>query len=259
MPDRVKFIETLAELADYAEMNGGVLTKAEVEEAFREVELKKEQYDLIYRYLFDKKITIQGIRLEAMEDAKRPGQDNGQRQKSEQISQTDSAYLKMYLQELEALPKLSETKRLELVMLLLDGRKEVLPDLLNASLYQVVELARTYRGRGVFLEDLIQEGNLGLMQALEELTGRKGQKSPLSYIRESIQYAMEQYIDSQMARGDEEEKVVAKLALLHEAAKALSKENGVLPTVKELSEYTKISEAEIADMVSLSKDVDFYK
>lgn len=290
MLDRVKFMETLAELADYAEMNGGVLTKTEVEEAFQEMELEKEQYDLIFRYLFEKKIAIQGIEPGGQGNVWRegvPGQ-NGTPEKEgmpgrkgtparkgmpvregtpawkgmpaqEGVPAHDSTHLKMYLQELEALPRVSENKRLELAMLLSEGREDVLPDLLHASLYQVIEIARTYRGHGVFLEDLIQEGNIGLMLALDELNGKKTQDSPLLYIKESIQYAMEQYIDSQAARGSGEERLVAKLALLHEAAKALSEENGVLPTISELSEYTKIPEEEISDMVLLSKDVDFFK
>lgn len=314
MIDRIRFMEILTDLADYAEVNGGVLTKTEVEESFQDMELDESQYDLIYRYLFEKKITIQGIRLENLNSQAVSEQDkscaagreasgetdfswntpefgqesleedmdfadqadekygkSGSRQQAcraegsqkeqsrtaEQLGEADSVYLKMYLEELEGLPKVSEAERLEMAVLLLEGRDEVLPALLNASLYQVVELARIYSGRGVFLEDLIQEGNIGLMQVLEELKGKKKQEEPLLYIKESVQYAMEQYIDSQMIKEDEEEQVVAKLALLHEAAKVLAKENGVLPSARELSEYTRIPEAEILDMVSLSKDIDF--
>lgn len=315
MLDKSGFMEALQSLADYAELNGGVLTKTEVEENFQGMELTEGQYDLIYQYLFEKRITITGIEmklptreLKASEYRNSGGvqepeltwaapafsndeeeydkgekydkvhgiaadwekEENGQKCSSsdfeeltsktdsgteEPKSREDSVYLQMYLEELKDLPKLTEPERLQLVMQLMDGRAEVLSELLNASLYQVVDIARDYCGRGALLEDLIQEGNIGLMQVLEELKGKRQQVEPLLYMKEFIQYTIEQYLDSELAEGEDEEQVLAKMALLHEAARLMATENGVLPTAKELAAYTKIPEAEIMDMVSLTKDV----
>lgn len=272
MLDRNQFMEALTALADYAELNGGVLTKTEVEAAFDGMELQESQYDMIYRYLFEKKIRIQGIPLTMVEEnasgeaegVNAEETDTGEMDAAEMVEaaverEEDSAYLKMYLDEIAELPSLSEEQRLELAMQLLDGTEWAANDLMNATLYQVVELARGYQGRGALLEDLIQEGNIGLWNALEQLKGKKRQEEPLQYIRESIQFAMEQYIDSLMQEDDSEDQVVAKLALLHEAAKALAKENGELPTAKELADYAHLSEEEVRMMASLSKDVDFIK
>ncbi|MBQ9119075.1 MAG: hypothetical protein IJY09_03330 [Lachnospiraceae bacterium] len=275
MLDRNQFMEALLALADYAELNGNVLTKTEVEEAFSGMELQEGQYDMIYRYLFEKKIRIQGISLQAgmeqncqetvqawQEEAKDIG-DEADALEAENTEQSmeaaDSVYLKMYLEELAELPDCTEEQRVELVMRLLAGEDWVMSELLNATLHQVVELARGYQGRGALLEDLIQEGNIGLWNALEQLNGKKRQEEPLLFLKESIQFAMEQYIDSLMQADDSEEQVVAKLALLHEAAKAMAKENGELPTAKELAEYAHLSEEEVRAMARISKEVDFIK
>ena len=285
------------------------------------MELSGEQFDLIYRYLFEKRITIQGIPLElpvqdepdfepqwmtagmasdpengadkeweegrdteenewrktadpesrsigpeAEED--RTGEDGTETEEADAAAKSgkagatagnaheDARYLRLYLEELENLPPVTEEDRLALAMRLLAGEEAALEPLLNATLREVVELARSYRGRGVLLEDLIQEGNIGLLQVLREMKGKKRQEEPLRYIHEFVQYTMEQYLDEQLAGGEAEERLVAKLGLLHEAAKYLARENGTLPSARELAEFTKLPEEEITELVRLSKEVD---
>lgn len=278
MLEQESFLKKLAWLADYAGECGNVLTKDEVEKAFSGMELAEQQFDLIYRYLFEKKITVRGIRIDYFkEDAPdfKPewmqANEKGSTENTDDFlwcekdkksavnweDSEDSRYLQIYLEELEQLPKVTESERLELAMRLLAGEEIVFHPLLEATLYEVVEIARTYLGRGVLLEDLIQEGNIALMQVLKEITGKRMQKEPLRYIKEYVQYEMEQYIDEEAALGDEEERVVAKLGLLHEAAKYLAKENGELPSEEELAAFTKISVQEITELIRLSQDVNF--
>lgn len=317
MSEQQKFMEALTQLAVYAQETGNVLTKTEVEESFRDMSLSEQQFDLIYRYLFEKKITIQGIRLELpaqevsaqnaavqeepdfephwMSDGAVFGEESGEAAWEEQPGESaeygeagesadtawpfgteeteaaeykskagsaaeereDARYLRLYLEELENLPAVTEEERLALVMRLLEGEEAALEPLLNATLCEVVEIARTCQGRGALLEDLIQEGNIGLLQALKELTGRKQQKDPLRWIHEYVQYAVEQYLEEQLTGAEAEEQIAAKLGLLHEAAEYLAGENGTLPSVRELAEFTRLSEDEIAELARLSKDADF--
>lgn len=275
MLEQENFLEKLAWLADYAKKCGNVLTKDEVDKAFSGMELAGQQFDLIYRYLFEKKITVRGILVDNLKEDTpdfkpkwmRENEVDSPENKEDFLwckedekdakNSEDSRYLQIYLEELKQLPKVTENERLELAMRLLAGEETLFHPLLEATLYEVVETARKYLGQGVLLEDLIQEGNIALMQVLKEITGKKQQEEPLRYIREYVQYEMEQYIDEQTALGDEEERVVAKLGLLHEAAKYLAKENGELPSAKELAEFTKIPLQEVAELIRLSKDIDF--
>ncbi|MDE7326952.1 MAG: hypothetical protein K2N63_11895 [Lachnospiraceae bacterium] len=251
MEDRDRFMEILNGLSECAQKNGGVLDRSEVEKGFLGMELTEEQYDMIYRYLFGKKITIKGIRLKPYNNRTEPGTgiDDGELE--------DSRYLNLYYGELDGLKCLTEKERLSLAMRLLSGEEDVMRQLLDASLHEVVEIAKEYRGRGAHLEDMIQEGNLALIQVLTEMTGKGKCAQPLVYIREYVRCAIAEYIDGEVADGDGKERVVAKLGLLHEAAKHLAKENGVLPGVRELAEFTKLSAEEIRELVLLSKDVDF--
>lgn len=251
MLDQKRFMQKLSELAEYAELNGNVLTGSEVEQSLSELALSEEQSEMVYRYLAEKKIRIKRI-VDVQDENVLPGNEE-----ESVAEEADSRYLKMYMEELEELPKVTQSERLAMAIRLLAGEEEAYLDLLNASLFEVTEIANEYKGRGVSLEDLIQEGNIGLMQVLKELNGKGKQEEPLTYIREYVKYTLASYLDEQTMQGEDEDRVVAKYALLHEAAKYLGEENGVLPTAKELSEYTKIPEDEIEELVKLVKDVDF--
>lgn len=273
MVDQERFMEALAGLVDYAQATGGVLSRQEIEGSFEGMDLNEKQVDMIYAYLFEKKIRVQGVLMsETGEDteAKEEPRENGRQGREEAgekaaaraesgqaESEEDSRYLQLYLEELAGLAPVTEGERLTLAMRLLAGEEEVFEELLNATLHEVVEIAKGYRGRGVYLEDLIQEGNIALMQVLKEMTGRRKQEEPLAYIREYVRYMIAAYIDEQSAGEDEEARIVAKLGLLHEAAKYMAKENGVLPDAKELADYTRLPLEEIEELVRLSKDVDF--
>ena len=257
MLDQNKFMERLAELAEYAELNGNVLTKTEVEESFAGMELAEAQFDLIYRYLFEKKIRIQGIALDLQESATDSADSADGKPEDYDASGEDSKYLAMYMEELAELPAVSEPERLAMAIRRLAGEEAVYAELLNAMLPDVVEAAKTYCGRGVLLEDLIQEGNIGLMQVLQELTGKGRQEEPLEYIREYVKFSIAQYIDGETETEDAQERVIAKLGLLHEASKYMAQENGVLPSKAELAEYTRIPQEEIEELIRLAKDINF--
>ena len=174
-------MEILTGLFEFAQSNGGVLEKSKVEESFSEMELSREQYDMIYRYLFGKKITIKGI-------MHKPSQEEGE--KNYEGEPWDSGYLNLYYSELEDLEKLTEEERRALAVRLLSGEEDVVTELLNASLNDVVEIAKEYRGRGAHLADMIQEGNLALMQVLGEMAGKGSMEQPLAYIREYVRCAI---------------------------------------------------------------------
>jgi len=249
--DQEKFMRILLKLAEYAQEKGGVLQKSEVEESFSEMALSRAQYDLIYRYLFEKKIAIQGICLPPSNAADASLEEEGEENRN-------SKYLNLYFKELEGLESLTEDERLSLVMRLLSGEEEVMSELLNASLFEVVSIAREYCSQGGYLEDVIQEGNIALMQVLREITGKGKLEEPLVYIREYVRCAIAEYIDGQVTDSDEQERIIAKLGLLHEAAKHMAKENGILPNAQELADFSKLPVEEVKDLVRLSKNVNFF-
>ena len=104
------------------------------------------------------------------------------------------------------------------------------------------------------MEDIIQEGNIGLLSGLKQLMGTKKATDVEEYLKESVQQAIENYIDDVVNDDDWEKTILAKTTLINEARKALAEENAEIPSIVQLAEYTKLSEQEIEDILRLSKD-----
>ena len=82
----------------------------------------------------------------------------------------------MYLREIGKIPLLSYDKELELAKRILEGDEEAKQELAEANLRLVVSIAKKYVGRGMLFLDLIQEGNMGLIKAVEKFDYTKGFK-----------------------------------------------------------------------------------
>lgn len=131
--------------------------------------------------------------------------------------------------------------------------------LVSAYLAAVIPIAKEYTGKGMLLSDLIQEGNLGLMTALEQFEAEEiavtdSLEEAEEYVKRSVREAMLSVLNLCRYDKDKESELVAKTALLYEAKKALAEENARSATMEELSEYTKIPVDEIMDIERLMKE-----
>lgn len=246
MLERDKFLEMLGDIVEIGRTQGGTLTQEEIQEYFGEAELSKGQMDAIYAYLAENKITVKGFFYAP------PAEE-----KEEKVSETeekDSVYLEMYLEELSFIePELpGETEKLYLR--LRGGDEPARKRLTEVWLSRVVELARGYQNQGVFIEDLIQEGNIGLLSGIESLLEREEHLDAEEYLKEAVCQFMENVIDENMGEDDLENAILARTNLISEASRALAEDLGRVATLEELSEYTKIPAAEIGDILNLSLD-----
>ncbi len=246
MLDKMKFLEMLTSIVEIAKTQENTITQDEIKSYFNGMELEAEHYDHIYAYLAENQIKVKGFlytpKGKEAEDIEQPQ------------SKEDSKFLKMYLEDLASLTRLSDGEEEVFLKQLISGEESVQKALMEHWLFKVVDIARTYEGKGALLEDLIQEGNMGLLTGLQELLGRKDNIDGAEYLKESIEKAMIDYIDELNDGDDWSNAVVAKTNLLSEAARYLAEELGRVATIKELSEYTKISEEEIEDILTLSLD-----
>ena len=137
---------------------------------------------------------------------------------------------------------------------LLEGDRSVQTEIVDNWLMRIVELARFYKDTPVVMEDVIQEGNMGLWLALEQLPSDLKEEQVDSYLLNCVRDAMENYIREITGEADREESVVAKAALLYSAREHLAKENGEVPSLRRLSEFTHISAEEIEDIFALMKN-----
>lgn len=255
MIDKVKFMETLRSVAEVAQVAESPLTREEIISYFDDIELTDDQITMIFDYLKNA-----GTESEAKED--NPVEEEEESTQSEDgydaFAQAieNSKFLAMYLEDLAQINILSKSELQEMYVRLLDGDERVIARITDDWLIKVVELAKTYNTYDVNLEDLIQEGNIGLVRGINQLLASKKMIDVEEYIKESVQLAMETYIDEENQEDDWEETIIAKTTLINEARKALAEENVAIPTIEELAEYTKISKQEIDDIMRLLKEED---
>lgn len=150
----------------------GVLTYKEIMDSLENVELSPEQIEKVYEILESMGIEV----IDDMEDFN-PEQlleEDLDLTLPEGISIDDP--VRMYLKEIGKVPLLSAEEEIELAKRIEQGDQEAKKKLAEANLRLVVSIAKRYVGRGMLFLDLIQEGNLGLLKAVEKFDYRKGYK-----------------------------------------------------------------------------------
>ena len=154
----------------------GSLTYKELMDTLESVELETEDIDKVYEHLEDLGIEILGEKDEDLlidsEDEKPEKIDNLSVPKG--ISVDDP--VRMYLKEIGKIPLLTGAEEVELAQRMENGDELAKQELAEANLRLVVSIAKRYVGRGMLFLDLIQEGNLGLMKAVEKFEYKKGFK-----------------------------------------------------------------------------------
>nr|WP_200773633.1 RNA polymerase sigma factor RpoD [Tepidimicrobium xylanilyticum] len=157
----------------------GVLTYKEIMDALEEIELDPDQIDDIYVRFEDMGIDIVGDKeddmlLETSDEAEEDIDLKEDLSLPRGISVDDP--VRMYLKEIGKIPLLTAEEEIELAKRMEEGDELAKKKLAEANLRLVVSIAKRYVGRGMLFLDLIQEGNLGLMKAVEKFDYQKGFK-----------------------------------------------------------------------------------
>ncbi|HHX18066.1 MAG TPA: sigma-70 family RNA polymerase sigma factor, partial [Clostridium sp.] len=151
----------------------GMLTYKEIMDAFEETEMGSEHIEKIYETLENLGIDVVGDIEEELEDIQLT-EEELEITVPEGVSIDDP--VRMYLKEIGKVPLLSAEEEIELAKRMEEGEAEAKRKLAEANLRLVVSIAKRYVGRGMLFLDLIQEGNLGLIKAVEKFDYRKGYK-----------------------------------------------------------------------------------
>jgi len=166
----------LKELIDKGKSKG-MLTYKEIIEAFEEIEIEPEQIEKIYETLENLGIDIIGdidADLQEIQNSDEEEEEELDISIPEGISIDDP--VRMYLKEIGKVPLLTADEEIELAHRMENGDIEAKRRLAEANLRLVVSIAKRYVGRGMQFLDLIQEGNLGLIKAVEKFDYRRGFK-----------------------------------------------------------------------------------
>jgi len=148
----------------------GYLTQDEILEHFPEAEQNVDEIDRIYSILSGQGIEI----VEEAKEAEEKAKEEEEPADVEGISIDDP--VRMYLKEIGKVALLTPDQEVDLAQRMEKGDEEAKRRLIEANLRLVVSIAKKYVGRGMLFLDLIQEGNLGLIRAVEKFDWRKGYK-----------------------------------------------------------------------------------
>ena len=179
----VTFEAKLNDLVALAKKKKNILEQQKVLDFFKGVEMNSEQMNDIYEFLEEKGIDVLQIGNDDVED---DIEEIILTEKDEiDVEKIDLSVpegvgiedpVRMYLKEIGKVPLLTAEEEVELARRMADGDESAKKRLAEANLRLVVSIAKRYVGRGMLFLDLIQEGNLGLIKAVEKFDYRKGYK-----------------------------------------------------------------------------------
>ena len=180
--ERAKFQEKLKELLNLAKKKKNMLEYQEISDFFADMQLDSEKFEKILDFLEANNIDVLRITDDDVDDDILLDVDDEEEIEVEKIdlSVPDGVSIedpvRMYLKEIGKVPLLSAEEEIELAKRMELGDQEAKKRLAEANLRLVVSIAKRYVGRGMLFLDLIQEGNLGLIKAVEKFDYRKGYK-----------------------------------------------------------------------------------
>ena len=222
----------------------GRLTYDEVGERLAvECEASAEQMEEVFKILASNGIVIYNNMPEYMRD----DLDKIMRE----VSIDDP--VKVYLKDIGKVPLLSMEEELELAKRMKEGDEEAKKRLSEANLRLVVSIAKRYVGRGMLFLDLIQEGNMGLMKAVEKFDCTKGFRFS-TYATWWIRQAVTRAIADQARTIRIPVHMVETINKLIRANRMLVQKLGRVPTVSELSEELQMSEDKVREIQRIAMD-----
>jgi RNA polymerase primary sigma factor len=154
----------------------GFLTYDDIAAALEEVELSKEQIEDFYTYLIDHSIDLMEGEQHKHPPHEPPPPEEDKVPKLDLTVEPSLDSLRLYLREIGKVPLLTADQEVYLAKRIERGEMSAKTQMIEANLRLVVSIAKSYLGRGLSFLDLIQEGSLGLIRAVEKFDYRKGYK-----------------------------------------------------------------------------------
>ena len=234
-PEKKDIVNDLIEIAKQK----GQITSKEIFDATGEMDMDPDAMTRVYGILESNGIeiveTIDDIIMNDDDLSGISDDEDKEDGSSETVAPTEDP-VKIYLKEIGRVPLLTSDEESELARRILDGDEEASQRLVEANLRLVVSIAKRYLGRGMQFLDLIQEGNLGLMKAVEKFDHTKGFKFS-TYATWWIRQAITRAIADQARTIRIPVHMGETINKIKKASSQLLHENGHEPTVEEIADY----------------------
>ena len=220
----------------------GFVTYEQVEERLEKLDLSSEQNAQIYKFLEENGVVIKDAFEASTEELFRKVAD---------VAVDDP--VKMYLKDIGKVPLLSTEEEAEFARRMLEGDEEAKQRLSEANLRLVVSIAKRYVGRGMLFLDLIQEGNLGLMKAVEKFDYTKGFKFS-TYATWWIRQAITRAIADQARTIRIPVHMVETINRQVRTQRALLQELGREPTPEEIAARMGVTAEKVMEIQKIAQD-----
>ena len=261
-----KFSEKLVELLELAKKKKNVLEYQEISDFFKDQSLEVEQMEKVLDFLEASGVDVLRISgndeelildvdddadIEKMDDEEEIELDKIDLSVPEGVSIEDP--VRMYLKEIGKVSLLTADEEIELAKRMEQGDEEAKKRLAEANLRLVVSIAKRYVGRGMLFLDLIQEGNLGLIKAVEKFDYRKGYKFS-TYATWWIRQAITRAIADQARTIRIPVHMVETINKLIRVSRQLLQELGREPTPEEIAEEMNMPVERVREILKISQE-----
>lgn len=231
----------------------GNLNNHDFEEILEKADLDPEEIDSIYLYLQKEGIEIAftDLELEALEAAELEEENQKEIELADSVSVNDP--VRLYLKEIGKVPLLTGDEEMTLAKRMEAGDDNAKKELAEANLRLVVSIAKRYVGRGMSFLDLIQEGNLGLIKAVEKFDYTKGFKFS-TYATWWIRQAITRAIADQARTIRIPVHMVETINKLIRVSRQLLQEYGREPTPAEIGKEMGFTEEKVREIQKIAQD-----
>ena len=259
-----KFSEKLGELMELAKKKKNVLEYQEINDFFKDFPLDPEHLDKVFDFLEANGIDVLRIQDNDMDDLIIGDDDDLNLSEEDEVDMENIDLsvpegvsiedpVRMYLMEIGKVPLLSAEEEITLAKRMENGDESAKKRLAEANLRLVVSIAKRYVGRGMLFLDLIQEGNLGLIKAVEKFDYRKGYKFS-TYATWWIRQAITRAIADQARTIRIPVHMVETINKLIRVSRQLLQELGREPQPEEIAKEMNMSVDRVREILKISQE-----
>lgn len=235
MERELLFAQTLEQVRKTAKEQGNCISEEQLREAFAGLELDDAQFQMVCDYLKKHKVGI-GEPVNA----------------DDYLTEEEKDYLETYLEELEQMEQVSEGEMEAITLSAMAGDSDAQRKLTELYLTQVVDVAKLYSGQGVYLEDLIGEGNVAVAMGVQMLGCLENASEAQGMLGKMMMDAMEDYIAENAQESRKDRRIAEKVNKVADAARELAEDLGRKVTAEELAAEGGLTLKFIQDAMRLS-------
>ena len=253
------FVRGLEKLRRIGKAQGNYILEGQAKEEFSSLDLSESQLKMVYDYLTKYGIVCKpSVKGGSFREEGATGRINSGEELEEALTEEERDCLRMYLEEIAALPVCEEEELDRIAIAAIEGDRKAQDGLTEHLLRDVVDIAKLYVGQGVYLEDLIGEGNMALAMELQKMGGMRQTVSSNAFawvrgeMAKRIMDAMENLVHTNEDNVKADRKAAEQVNLVAEKARELAEELRGKVTPEELAHETGMSVETIRNAIRMS-------